>query len=188
MCLHRRFPRLGVAGDQLPSATEPPEPRIRRQRRPKVQELAGPELLLVGRLAPGRGCVRTGFWCGDLTGSASSDRVEHPRGGIGMGSLRQDVRYTLRNLRATPFLALVAIVTLSLGIGANVAIFSVVDTSMAILSPSSAFWPRISGCNCLPTREFLPTLTSGSRPIRSRIRNAGWSRSSSSPPCGCSVV
>jgi putative ABC transport system permease protein len=56
-----------------------------------------------------------------------SETLRDSRGGSFLESLLQDVRFGLRVLRKSPGYTLVAILTLTLGIGATTAIFTVVD-------------------------------------------------------------
>jgi predicted permease len=74
------------------------------------------------------------------TGSTAQamDALRDQRGISWIEELRRDVRYGLRTLRRSPLFTIVAVVTLALGIGANAAIYQLLDAIRLRVLPVNA--------------------------------------------------
>src|SRR6266567_3026133 len=79
------------------------------------------------------------------------ERVDAEDVALGLASLFRDARYAVRGFLKSPGFALVAILTLALGIGANTAIFELLDAvrmrSLPVQGPQELAEVRIAGGN-----------------------------------------
>src|SRR5215217_2375326 len=114
----RRFLGQGACHRRVPAAT--------RKQSAKARDAAGAR----ARLLSGSEHQRPGF------GAIGPERPSFPAHSAGAGlaalprqmdTLMQDVRFVIRSVSSQRTFALIAIATLALGIGANTAIFTVVN-------------------------------------------------------------
>src|SRR5712692_3149822 len=75
-------------------------------------------------LAQGDRMAALRLWWDTIRGIVTTAPREH------LDLLRGDVRYALRNLRRNPAFTIVAVLALAVGIGANTAVFTIVDGAL----------------------------------------------------------
>lgn len=86
-------------------------------------------------------------------------RLERPKGKPAFSEVfRRDLGYALRGLRRNPGFTVVALLTLTVGIGANVAIFSVVEPTLLRPLPYDGADRLVAGFGTLERSEFDQTV------------------------------
>src|SRR5690242_12608642 len=98
-----------------------------------------------------------------LNAASFVDLSKRPRARRGGGAM-PDLRLAWRHLRAAPVVTLVAVLSLALGIGANTAIFSLVDTLMMRALP-------VADPDRLMRLKAAGTATSWTNPIWEQLRD-----------------
>src|SRR5580698_9609325 len=100
-----------------------------------------------------------------------------------MGRFFSDIKFALRNLRRSPLFTVVAVASLALGIGANTAIFTLVDQLLLRLLPVknpeqlvmiSSTGPHPIPCTRISNGKLQPSPTSSAATVRlSPLASAG---------------
>ncbi|HEX8028842.1 MAG TPA: ABC transporter permease [Vicinamibacterales bacterium] len=133
---------------------------------PRREELLGDleELFQVRCLDRGRAEARRWYWrqSASVLADAIRERRRRPKPPAGdslMLTIAQDFRYALRSLTANPGFAVISVLMLALGIGANSTIFSWVNSVILDPMPGSARTAELVQLSYLYKGDVLPSFS-----------------------------